>query len=55
MGDPSGARAGEAMGISAGIGDTTNIRVRGVGGMEVWVEGAAAGVCAAVATGSRVG
>ena len=53
MGDLSGARGGEAMGISAGIGSITNIGVRGVGGMEVWVEGAA-GVGTAVATGSDV-
>ena len=50
MGDPSGARGGDAMGISASIGSTTDIRVHGVGGTEVQVEGAAR-VGAAVAMG----
>ena len=42
------------MGISAGIGSTIDIGVCGVGGTEVWVEGTAAGVGAAVAMGSSV-
>ena len=53
MGDLSGARVGEAIGISAGVGGTTDIGVCGVGGTEVQVEGAA-GVGAMVAMGTGV-
>ena len=53
MGDLSGARGGETIGTSAGVGGTTNIGVCGVGGMEVQVEGAA-GSGAAVAMGSGI-
>ena len=41
MGDLLGAKIQEVMGILAGMLDTINIGVCGVGGMEVWVVGVA--------------